>query len=161
MTLSSAIENLATIEAELNYLAPTTERPRTYTYDPPPNVPRSTAVNSAHKVLIRDARRIATELTLDQHGFSFVTHRSAVRDFYSDDEVKQVYYQEAENLLKKVTGASRVPHGAACPVRRIGMMAYASRQLAFTSTTPRSPDRNASAIYYQTRRMSCCGAAFR
>jgi hypothetical protein len=106
MTLSSASENLATVEAELNYLVPTTERPRTYTYDPPPNVPRSTAVNSAHKVSIRDARPIATELTLDQHGFSFVKHRSAVRDFYSDDEVKQVYYPEAENLLKKVTGAS-------------------------------------------------------
>jgi hypothetical protein len=31
-----------------------------------------------------------------------------VREFYDDDEVKRVYYPEAENLLKKVTGASRV-----------------------------------------------------
>lgn len=108
MTLSSAIDKLATVEADLNYLAPTTERPRTYTYDPPPNVPRSTAVNSAHKVPIRDARPVATEITLDQNGFGLVTHRSAVRDFYDDDEVKRVYYPEAENLLKKVTGASRI-----------------------------------------------------
>ena len=108
MTLTSAIDKLATVEADLNYLAPTTERPRTYTYDPPPNVPRSTAVNSAHKVPIRDARPVATEITLDQNGFGLVTHRSAVRDFYDDDEFKRVYYPEAENLLKKVTGASRI-----------------------------------------------------
>jgi len=108
MTLSSTITPLVTVEAELNYLAPTTERPRTYTYDPPPNVPRSTATNSAHKVLIRDARPIVSELTLDQHGFGVVRHRSAARDFYDDDEVKQVYYPEAEDLLKRATGASRV-----------------------------------------------------
>jgi hypothetical protein len=108
MTVSSAIENLASVEAELNYLIPTTERPRTYTYDPPPNIPRSTGTNSPHRVPIRDARPIATEITLDQHGFGLVKHRSAVGDFYDEDEVKRVYYPEAENLLKKVTGASRV-----------------------------------------------------
>jgi hypothetical protein len=104
----SAVENLVTVNAVLNYLSPTTERPRNYAYDTPPNVPQSTAVNSAHNVSIRDARPIATEITLDRHGFGLVKHRSAVRDFYSDDEVKHTYYPEAETLLKKVTGCSRV-----------------------------------------------------
>jgi hypothetical protein len=108
MTLSSAVENLPAVEAELNYLIPTTERPRTYTYDPPPGTPRTTGANRPYTVPIRDARPVATEMTLDQNGFGLVRHRSAVRDFYNDDEIKQVYYPEAENLLKKVTGASRV-----------------------------------------------------
>jgi hypothetical protein len=108
MTSSSGIGNLATIEAELNYLVPTRERPRTYTYDPPPNVPRSTAVNVGFEVPIRDARPIAGAITLNRHGFKLVKHRSSVRDFYDDDEVKRVYYPEAERLLAAATGASRV-----------------------------------------------------
>jgi hypothetical protein len=109
MTLSSnAVENLRAVEADLNYLAPTTERPRTYAYDPPPDVPRSTGVNASHRVPIRDARPIATEIILDELGFGLIEHRSAVRDFYDDDEVKRVYYPETENALKDATGAARV-----------------------------------------------------
>lgn len=108
MTLSSVAENLTTVEGELNYLVPTAERPRNYAYDPPPHVPRTTAVNVPVRVPIRDGRPIANELTLDRHGFTLVTHRSSVRDFYDSDEVKSVYYPEAEHLLKRVTGASRV-----------------------------------------------------
>jgi hypothetical protein len=59
-------------------------------------------------VPIRDARPILGEITLDWHGFELVRHRSAVRDFYDDDEVKRIYYPEAERLLKAATGASRV-----------------------------------------------------
>ena len=34
-------DDLPHIEATLNYLAPMAERPRNYTFDPPPGVPRS------------------------------------------------------------------------------------------------------------------------
>jgi hypothetical protein len=108
MTLSSVAERLTTVEADLNYLAPTGERPRSYACDPPPNVPRTTAVSVPFNVPIRDGRPIASGLTLDRHGFVLVSHRSAVRNFYDNDEVKDVYYREAEHLLKRLTGASRV-----------------------------------------------------
>jgi hypothetical protein len=108
MSLSGAIENLATVEAVLNYLAPTAERPRSYAHEPPPNVPRTTVVNVGFKVPIRDARPIADAITLDRHGFKLVKHRCAVRDFYDDEEVKRVYYPEAERLLEAATGASKV-----------------------------------------------------
>jgi hypothetical protein len=101
-------EKLATVDAVVNYLAPTAERPRSYAFDPPPNVPRTTAVNVPVKVPVRDARPIASEIRLDWHGFALVGHRSAVRDFYDDDEVKRVYYPEVEHLLKRATGASRI-----------------------------------------------------
>jgi len=108
MTVSSLGENLTAVEAELNYLAPTGERPRSYAFEPPPNEPRTTAVNVAFRVPIRDGRPLTDQLTLDQHGFALVEQDSAVRDFYDDDEVKNVYYPEAERLLKDLTGASRV-----------------------------------------------------
>jgi hypothetical protein len=109
MSLQRATDEvLPWVKAELNYLAPTRERPRTYTYDPPAGVPRTTTVNEPHDVMISDARPILTEVSLDEEGFGLVRQQSAVRDFYDDDEVKRVYYAEAEQLLKEATGADRV-----------------------------------------------------
>jgi hypothetical protein len=109
MSLDSATtEVLPSVTAELNYLAPTGERPRTYTYDPPSGAPRTTVVNAPHEVAIANARGILAELTLDEEGFGLVQHKSAVRDFYDDEEVKGVYYPEAERILKDLTGADRV-----------------------------------------------------
>jgi len=102
------VEVLPWVKAELNYLAPTAERPRTYTYDPPSGVPRSTGVNEPHTVVIEDARPILSRISLDAQGFDLVRHRSAVRDFYDDAEAKAIYYPEAEGLLKELTGADRV-----------------------------------------------------
>jgi hypothetical protein len=57
---------------------------------------------------IRDLRPIGDELSLDVQGFALKEQRSAVRDFWDDDEVRRVYYPEAEAFIKQVTGASRV-----------------------------------------------------
>jgi hypothetical protein len=107
-TATEGVAMLPGVEAELNYLAPTGERPRTYTYDPPPGVPRSTAVNVPYRVQISDVRPILSEVALDEQGFALLRHRSAVRDLYDEAEVKAVYYPEAERLLKDATGADRV-----------------------------------------------------
>ena len=109
MTLVDAtIATLVGVEAELNYLAPTEERPRTYTYDPPPGTPRSTVVNEPRVVHISDFRPIVHDISLDTQGFDLVVHRTAVRDFYNEQEVRSIYYPEAEHLLKQATGADRV-----------------------------------------------------
>jgi hypothetical protein len=100
--------DLPHVDAELNYLAATTERPRNYTFEPPAGVPRSNIVREAHLVPILDARPIAGDVTLDREGFAVVHHDSAVHDFYDDDEVRRVYYSEAERLIAEATGASKV-----------------------------------------------------
>jgi hypothetical protein len=99
---------LAGVEADLHYLADMAERPHNYAYDPPAGTPRSNAVYEAHRVLIRDARPVAADLRLDREGFAFVRYDSAVRDFYDEDELRGVYYPEAERLVAAATGASRV-----------------------------------------------------
>jgi hypothetical protein len=109
MSLASvAIGELPAVAAELNYLVPMAERPRNYAYEPPAGTPRTNATHAPHRLPIRDARPIASEIELDRAGFGVVRHRSAVRDFWDDDEVRRTYYPEAEALLKEVTGAGRV-----------------------------------------------------
>jgi hypothetical protein len=100
--------DLPYVEAELHYLIRMNERPRNYTYDPPPGVPRSNTAHETHIVPIHDLRGIEAQISLDREGFELLGHVSAVRNFYDDDEVRGVYYPEAERFIAEVTGASRV-----------------------------------------------------
>jgi hypothetical protein len=109
--MSLALNEIATllsVEAELNYLAPTLNKPRTYTYDPPVGVPQTTIVNEPHKVEIHDVRPIGSTVSLDVEGFGVLQHRSRVSGFDDEDEIRAIYYPETADLLKDVTGADRV-----------------------------------------------------
>ena len=109
MSLESiAIDTLPSVEAELNYTVPMAEKPRDYAYDPPPGVPHSNSTLEPHRFAIRDIRPVASRISLDSHGFSAVRHRSFLRDFQDEEEIRRTYYREAETLLKEVTGANRV-----------------------------------------------------
>ncbi|WP_425995209.1 CmcJ/NvfI family oxidoreductase [Afipia sp. DC4300-2b1] len=102
------IEALAFVKADLNYLPPLHERPRTYAYEPPNGEAKTNIVPEPHTLSVHNARAIAEALSLDVEGFDLVRQKSTVLDFYDDEEVKRVYYPEAELLLKDITGASRV-----------------------------------------------------
>lgn len=60
------------ITAELNDLAPTQEKPRTYAFDPPAGEPKSTALPQAVQVQIADGRPIRDRFSLDRAGFALV-----------------------------------------------------------------------------------------
>ena len=109
MALSSdVIERLPHVEGILNYLAPLADKPMNLAYDPPPGVARATGVPEPHRMTIYDARPIAARLSLDGEGLAVVEHKSAVKDFYDEDELHRVYYAEAQRLVAEVTGANRV-----------------------------------------------------
>src|SRR5690348_6400474 len=99
------IDQLPYVEAELNYLAPISERPRYYAYERQADDPRSNLVPEPHRMQIHTLRPIAEELGLDVQGFALREQRTAVADFWDDEEVRRVYYPEAEQFLKEVTGA--------------------------------------------------------
>jgi hypothetical protein len=99
---------LLSVEASVNYLLPSEEKPVTYTYTPPPGTPQSSRRNDPHTVSIRNARPFTEDLSLDIQGFALVRHRSAVTNFYDATQVREVYYPEVEALLKGRTGAVRV-----------------------------------------------------
>jgi hypothetical protein len=94
--------------ADLNYLVPTRERPRSFAYVPTDGSPVSTVVSEAHRSPIHDIRGHEQAFSLDGQGFAVAQHRSAVTDFWDEAQIRETYYPEAECLLKEVTGADRV-----------------------------------------------------
>src|ERR1700761_173506 len=102
------IAALSFVTADLNYLTPSPDRPRTYAFEPPAGVPRSSIVPEPHSVPIHDVRPLSETVSLDREGFALVRQKSSVKDFYDEDEIKDVYYPEAERLIKAATGADRV-----------------------------------------------------
>jgi hypothetical protein len=108
MTAASALDGLPHVDAPLVYLAPMAERPHNYTYDPPPGVPRSNSIAETHVVPVFSARPLERDISLDREGFALLHSKSVVRDFYDDEEVRRVYYPEAERVLAEATGAKRV-----------------------------------------------------
>src|SRR5260370_4171011 len=103
----SDIDRLPFVEAELNYLGPISVRPRYYAYEAGPNDPPSVMPYEPHTMQIHSLRPLQSELGLDVQGFALVEQRSAVRDFWDDDEVRRVYYPEAERFIAEHTVASR------------------------------------------------------
>jgi hypothetical protein len=112
------------VEAPLNYIAESSEKPVYYAYEPPPGIPRQTGQFASQSVPIRNGRAILDQLSLDKQGFELANHETSVSDFYDRDEVQRVYYPEIERLLKDATGASKVvifDHQVRClPMARRG-----------------------------------------
>ena len=54
-----------------------------------PKKARWNGIDDPHDVRIEDARAHAADFTLDRNGFALIKAPTAVRDFYSEDEVKQ------------------------------------------------------------------------
>ena len=96
------------IEAPMNYLVDTGEKPVSYTYEPPPGVPARSGKIVKQTVPIINGRPVVDQITLDNQGFMLTETTTAVHDFYNDEEVRRVYYPEVERLVKKITGAARV-----------------------------------------------------
>ena len=149
----SNTDRLPYVEAELNYLGPTAERPRYYAYEPERRrAAVEHALRAAHDADPRHAADPARAVDLDCQGFALVEQRSAVRDFWDDDEVRRVYYPEAERVHE--AGHRRQPRlhlrpSAAPPRRRASRTARAaaraSRRPGCMSTTPPAPGRSGCA----------------
>jgi len=155
------------VEAELNYMAPMAIRPSYLAYDPEPGEARSNMTPYPHTVSVFDMRPIQHELDLDREGFDLVEHRTAVRDFWDDDEVRRVYYPEAEAFLREKPVPAASSSSTTCSAAGLRDCATihatgpASRRPGSMSTTRRAPARNGSATLSPTRPKSCSRAAFR
>jgi hypothetical protein len=97
-----------TIEATVNYIENNGEKLFTYTGGPGSLDVRTGGTVDPRQVVMRNARLFADGFSLDREGFHFVRHETKVGDFFSEDEIKRVYYPEMEALVKAESGASRV-----------------------------------------------------
>jgi len=97
-----------TLEVELVYLADTGEKLVTQVAAPGGRDERVGGGNEVRRVRLRNGRPLADRFDFEREGFRFVPHRTEVRDFFDDDEIRRVYYPECQQLIKQVSGAKRV-----------------------------------------------------
>ena len=100
----AVLEQETTVEAPINYLGAMTERPKFHAQDHG----RDNLRFDTHVMPITDARQFREPPSLQRQGVDLVASPTAVRDFRDPDEVRWVYLAEVEQLVLRVTGASRV-----------------------------------------------------
>jgi len=61
-----------------------------------------------HTAIVHDIRGSEVNFSLDKTGFEIVKLESKEKEFVDEDAIKNVYYKEVEELLKKATGGNRV-----------------------------------------------------
>jgi hypothetical protein len=106
---SATPKGLRDIEGSLLYLAAAAEEPETSGLNEPQPDPTDWPGRSRrYSVPIHDARPLIKDLSLDREGFALVRNRTAVLNFYNEEEVRAVYYPEVERLVKEATGATKV-----------------------------------------------------
>ncbi|KAI0771220.1 hypothetical protein BD413DRAFT_476455 [Trametes elegans] len=97
------------VPTTLNYYAPIGEDlPYQYVEQPPEGTPPTNIGLDPHPVLVHDARGHEEDFSLDKNGFQYVKWPSVEKEFDDDERIKEKYYPEVEEILKKVAGAKRV-----------------------------------------------------
>ncbi|KAJ7225128.1 hypothetical protein B0H12DRAFT_1240703 [Mycena haematopus] len=108
---------LETVTAPLFYFSPPTDGSAPYNRvntpnwpasDPTSQLPLSNWTPEKHNVQIENVRGKEDAYLLDEAGFQFFHSPASHRSFSNDEEIKAEYYPESEELLKRITGASRV-----------------------------------------------------
>jgi hypothetical protein len=97
----------AGVWAELNYTVRTGTKPVNETYGPDGLMRRNTGEMRAERFLIHDGRPLEGVFRLDVQGFEFVPHPTRMKNFFDHDELRSIYYPEAEELIKACSGAQR------------------------------------------------------
>lgn len=94
--------------AEIPYTVDTGEKLVNETFGPNNIRRRRTGTPDWRRMTIENGRPYASEFLLDRNGFMLVEHKTAVKDFFDQQQLESVYHPEVEQLIKKVTGAARV-----------------------------------------------------
>ncbi len=96
------------IEAELVYAVNTGEKPVNQTMGPGDMSRKRTGVRENHVMTLHDGRALRDSFDLDDDGFEFIDHSTAMTDFFDLEQLADIYYPEIEKLIKERTGATRV-----------------------------------------------------
>lgn len=96
------------VEAVLTYSIDNGIKPVTASSGPGGHLRQREGQLSDQPMSIQDGRPLVGSLSIDREGFELVRHDTKVADFYDVEELKSVYYPEMVDLIKDVSGASRV-----------------------------------------------------
>jgi hypothetical protein len=107
--MSSA--DISSTTASLAYTVPPANGVRAYqkiNADPISGERDNNFSRTNHDVVIENVRGKEDQYTLDNSGFQYVRSPAKHTSFNNDEEIEKEYYPESIDLLKKLTGASRV-----------------------------------------------------
>jgi hypothetical protein len=96
----------AAITAAIPYTLDTGEKLVNETFGPNNIHRRKTGTTDSRSMMVRNGR--LHDFTLEANGFVLVEHKTAVKDFFNEDQLKTVYHAEVALLIKKHSGARRV-----------------------------------------------------
>ncbi|OJA12443.1 hypothetical protein AZE42_08206 [Rhizopogon vesiculosus] len=102
---------MSTVSTELAYFSPPLDGSRPFTSvnaDAKTGQRATNWVTEVHTVEIEDVRGKESNYTLDTAGFQYHTRPSKHATFVDDEEIRSEYYPESIELIKEVTGASKV-----------------------------------------------------
>src|SRR5689334_6797283 len=94
---------LPAVQTQISYLAPGNDSPQVRVYPPSSGQPTLRPASVRRLVSIHDARPLAHELRLDEHGFELRRGATAFTDFYDEAAVRGRYYPEVEALMQAAT----------------------------------------------------------
>ena len=106
--LETATASAAFVDAVLTFAVATDEKAFVYTYPRGAAGPQTNTVYEPGKARIENARPIANDLTLDGEGVAVASAPTAVRDFWDEAQTLALGHPETADLVRRVTGASRV-----------------------------------------------------
>lgn len=103
-----SVKNLESVDAVMNYTEVSAERPAFYIYEPEPGKKQNSRIADKHTIPFYDVRPEMDDVDLDDNGFCFIRDPLPGLDFFDPDTVRDKYYSKCVELVKRVTGASRV-----------------------------------------------------
>ena len=100
----------STVVANLNYFSPPAngDKPYVSINADSTGVRPQNWVREPHDIEIENVRGKEGEFSLDTSGFQYFRHPQKYTSFSSDEEIAREYYPESIELVKKLTGASRI-----------------------------------------------------
>ena len=101
----------ATVSATLNYAIPPADGVRAKTtqfVNPATGKPEMNFEYKAYQVQIENVRGKEDTVSLDTTGFQFYNRPSKLKSLTNEEEIRSIYYPETENIIKELTGASKV-----------------------------------------------------
>jgi hypothetical protein len=107
MTRAQSVEASKAVEASMSFVIDTGKKPVSQTFGGDSTVHTYHGAYEDRMVTIRNLRAEAAGFSLDREGFRLAQHKTKVRDFFDEDEVRTVYYPEMVELVKRETGCTR------------------------------------------------------
>jgi len=107
---ATLVQPAQTVPTTLSYFSPPSDGSRAFSVvSPTPGQLQKNYLSVKHTAQIENIRGNESSVSLDTTGFQFYLNEPTKhKSFQNDEEIEKEYYPESIELIKKLTGASRV-----------------------------------------------------